>query len=284
MFDRHALVPIVTLLGCLVLFSGCKRSADEAAAPASSQSASKFRALNRDELARELKTGISREDVFKILGNPGSDLQLDETYSRLDYFYTSSVITKTRSDAIAGVTVFLERGRLLRWSPILGPPEISEEPVEIGRSAAPAAGLPNDKDVPLLSCWLVHDSPVTGGRFIDTPRFPKLGHIGPVAALTISNLVSTRAAREIIKGDGNGVDFTNYVVHLAWSPSDALGFARLCSENIGRSIFITVGNKEVSVQKIRFIIASENLSLPVESEAVLQDVQPQFNRLVRTNK
>lgn len=169
---------IFILSGILALLSGCKRPPAEVATSGNLQQAVKSPVLNREALARELAVGATHEQVIEILGEPDSEIALDETHHRLDYFYKTPTNSKNREDAITGVTIFLERGALLRWSPILGPLEIIQKPIDSEKSMPPGRVNPAGIDLPALQYWVLSDTPLAKGRYVDTPRFSKLGYIG----------------------------------------------------------------------------------------------------------
>jgi len=87
------------------------------------------------------------------------------------------------------VTMIITNGHLDRWDcSFASLPGTRTAYEEIYPATGNTAPLVTQQEGGLLKFYIVSTNPVTGGRFIDTELFPKLGYISLKANLEISDL------------------------------------------------------------------------------------------------
>lgn len=257
-------IGIVALYGIIFCFAGCKPSSTDALLSGNSQFSTKRSALDQEALKEALPVGTSRQNVIKILGAPDSEIVLDETHYRLDYIYESPVFSRNRENSIGGATIFFEKDALIRWSPILGPLEKTIQADSL------TGNLTERKETPWISFTEVSETPMDNGRFVDTPIFPKLGYVKSNPSLIISNLISLKTSVEIVKDQPN---YTNYILTVECPRADAEKFSKFYQDNLGRLVLVAFEDKEIASYRLKSVITSQRLNLPVVNETRFIELQ-----------
>ena len=143
-------------------------------------------------------------------------------------------------------------------------------------------GSCSDRPAPTnaLCFFVVSEKPVAGGRYIDTPDFPKLGHISSTPSHVLASLkeVSTNNVTSISILDRQVVSTnTTAAVSIIMFPEDGKSFATFTRQNINRQILLMLRDRPLIAPMIRAPIETGSLQLPSFPKNVVDDIQ----RLVR---
>jgi hypothetical protein len=111
-----------------------------------------------------------------------------------------------------------------------------------------------------LGFFVVSDTAIPGGRYIDTPEFPKLGYIG-----NAPNFVLTRL-REVSTNDAAAVTIRMF-------RADSERFAEFTRRNIDRKVLLMLRDKPLLAPTVRAPIETGSLQLPSLPKSVVQDIQ-----------
>lgn len=126
--------------------------------------------------------------------------------------------------------------RLLKWSPAYSTRTLSE---------SNNVSLPAENLIQGVQLYIVSDSELTPGRFIDTPKFPKLGYIAEKPDLVIEHIESLQ---EQIVTTGRGEKQLGVVI--AFSKEDAAGLEKLTRNNVLQKALIIVDGQPVAAPLI----------------------------------
>jgi len=132
-----------------------------------------------------------------------------------------------------------------------------------------------------LNFFIVSDTPITGGRYIDTPEFPKLGHISSAPNFVVTNLssVTTNSRMFIERYQGQKKTSIETVVVVTMEPADAKKFAELTRENIDRQLVMMLGKRPLVAPYIRQPIETP-ISIRVGSKGDLSTLVQELKLLV----
>ena len=114
-----------------------------------------------------------------------------------------------------------------------------------------------------LNFFIVSDTPVTGGRYIDTPEFPKLGHISRAPNMVVTKLssVTTDSSTFIERYQGKEKVSVETVVEITMEPADAKKLTKLTRENVGQRVLMMLGKRPLMAPYIRQPIDTPTLSI-----------------------
>jgi hypothetical protein len=87
-----------------------------------------------------------------------------------------------------------------------------------------------------LCFFVVRETPVAGARYVDLPKFPRLGFIKDEPDLIITNLISVKAGTITIYGK---TEVEDPVIDLGLSPNDGEGIKWLMRRNVNQPILAT---------------------------------------------
>ena len=127
-----------------------------------------------------------------------------------------------------------------------------------------------------LSFYVVSDTAISGGRFIDTPEFPKLGYISntPTYVLTKLREVSTNDVTEISIMNQKSVSTnTSPAVVVRKFRMDSESFAEFTRQNIDRKVLLMLRNKPLLAPVVRAPIETGSIQLPSLAKSVVEDIQ-----------
>ena len=112
----------------------------------------------------------------------------------------------------------------------------------------------NRNPVP-LSFYIVSDHKIEGGRFIDTPDFPKLGYIAGTPDLVVKRLESV--ALDVTPPFSE----TRPAVSIAMCPADAPSFAALTERAIDKKLLLMQGDTPLMAPRVKARIPTASLML-----------------------
>ena len=112
----------------------------------------------------------------------------------------------------------------------------------------------NGTSVP-LSFYVVSDQKIEGGRFIDTPDFPKLGYIAATPDLVVKRLES------VTLDASPPFSETRPAVSIAMCPEDAPSFTALTERAIEKKLLLMQGGTPLIAPRVKARIATARLML-----------------------
>lgn len=126
-----------------------------------------------------------------------------------------------------------------------------------------------------LSFYIVSAEKVDGGRFIDTPDFPKLGYIAATPDLTITQL---EAVKQTV-GPMPAIPRINITMH----PEDAKKVAALTGQAVGKHVLITLGDTPLIAPQVVGPITGQSfdITLGVNNNTDPKQIISELKTLVR---
>jgi hypothetical protein len=140
-----------------------------------------------------------------------------------------------------------------------------------------------------LSIYVMSDVRIEGGRFIDTPDFPKLGYIGAAAALVITRLeavapVLSREQDAMVDKDGKRTVFPVKqlpALSITMRAEDAKKFATITQEAVGKRLLLMLGDTPLIAPTVRAPISTPSLTLTLGEKTDDKRVENDLKKLVR---
>lgn len=145
------------------------------------------------------------------------------------------------------------------------------------RAATGTNGLA-DKLAPAVSFHVVTSNSLPGGRFIDTPKFPKLGFIAQRPTMVISNWQNVRIEQRPTDSNPPGKLF---VLRLTATAPDAIEIANLTRTNLLRTILISIDEEPLMAPRIGAVIESGEVEIHSTNRV---DVETLRSRLIQVNR
>jgi preprotein translocase subunit SecD len=127
-----------------------------------------------------------------------------------------------------------------------------------------------------LSFFVVSDTAIPGGRYIDTAEFPKLGYISNAPSYVLTRLreVSTNDVTEISIMDRTSVSTnTSPAVDIRMFRTDGESFAEFTRQNIDRKVLLMLRDKPLLAPMVRAPIETGSIQLPSLPKSVVEDIQ-----------
>jgi hypothetical protein len=136
-----------------------------------------------------------------------------------------------------------------------------------GRSSD-ATGVP-------LSFYIVSSENVVGGRFIDTPDFPKLGYIGPKPDLVVTRLetVAVDVSPPFSKA--------RPAINIAMHSGDAPQFTALTEQAIEKKLLVMLGDTPLTAPLVKARIPTANVMLTFGEGTDSKKVADGLKRLIQ---
>ena len=147
---------------------------------------------------------------------------------------------------------------------------------------------PASTNVP-LSFYIVSAEKIEGGRFIDTPDFPKLGYIPAVPALALSNLESVIpdvSREQVVMIDKDGKETVEpmkerMAFHIRMRPDDAKKFTALTEQAIGKQMLVMLGDKPLTAARVMSPISGQSLLLAIGAKTDTKTIEDGLKKLAR---
>lgn len=209
-----------------------------------------------DEL---LRTNMSRQEVFRLLGRPltgRGDVTTDGTL--IYHFLLLEELPRNAPNLfVSGVTVRFQNDKVINWSPVYHGTIANK-----GYSPSTRVQPATNGMAPHISFWIVSEEAVPAGRYIDTPELPKLGYIGSRPDLTITELKSATWAKELapVTPSPSG----ELAIELTDRDSGAL--KRLTETNVLRRLLLMVDDKPITAPVILMPIGGGVLAIECKGE------------------
>ncbi|MGO8929721.1 MAG: hypothetical protein ACLQU3_22880 [Limisphaerales bacterium] len=132
-----------------------------------------------------------------------------------------------------------------------------------------------------LCFFVVSQTPVPNGRYLDTTEFPKVGYISNAPSYVLTRL------RQVLTND---VTYTStivgqptetntvHAVRIWISQADKTSFAVFTRQNIDRRVVLMLKGKPLVAPMIRAPIENGALQLPTFPKSVIDDIQKLIER------
>jgi hypothetical protein len=210
-------------------------------------------AVREKDLAKHLRIGMSKEDLFKVFGVPTLDpIELDGGVTRLQYVFEVDERNLTAEAVVSGFTVFLKDGKISRWSPsYLSAPEYTTGWVVVSPERATSAPA----RIEHVSLWIVRTNEFAGSRYSNTEKFRNLGFISQQPDLTLSRLK--------LLEEGQGGKWPT--LRLTLTDGDRAAFHKLTRENSGKRTLIAIGSRPLLAPYINEPISSGVIRIPCDN-------------------
>jgi len=202
---------------------------------------------------------MSEEEFRGIFGKPFSEeIRADGTVD-LTYFWATPISDKAVVISVGGLTAQFLDHRLVKWQPIYtktSPPVKTSEPSIAldGRLSVPSKTPPHTRTK--LVFHVVSKEPISGGVFVDTQEFPKLGYIRALPDLEIVHLQDVSLdvypvidlTGERMSSPGTGESVARLSVVLALQDTNRMH--SFSSENLGNQVLILVNDEIIAAPRL----------------------------------
>ena len=140
-----------------------------------------------------------------------------------------------------------------------------------------------------LSFYVVSEEKVEGGRFIDTPDFPKLGYIAAAPDLVIARLEAVApdvSRRQDVMVDKDGKETvmplqTKPALTIRMHADDAKKFTTLTEQAVGKRVLIMLGETPLIAPMVQSPIPTQSLILTLGDKTDNKKIEDELKRLVR---
>jgi hypothetical protein len=139
-----------------------------------------------------------------------------------------------------------------------------------------------------LSFYVVTDEKVDGGRFIDTPDFPKLGYIATKPDLVITQLVAvseTVSSAGMINSGKGGKQIETPLpdvptLNIQILPEDAQKFETLTKDSIGKRVLLMLGDVPLIAPRVNEPISKQSFTLTMGNNRNHKMIEDELKKLV----
>lgn len=140
-----------------------------------------------------------------------------------------------------------------------------------------------------LSFYIVSAEKIEGGRFIDTPDFPKLGYIPAVPALVLTKLESVIAdvsREQAVMVEKNGKETVEpmkerVAFHIRMRPDDARKFTALTEQAVGKQVLLMLGDTPLIAARVMTPISTQSLLLTFGAKTDTKTVEDGLRKLTK---
>lgn len=135
----------------------------------------------------------------------------------------------------------------------------------------------------VLSFFVVSESPVPGGRSIDTPEFSKLGYIRAQPDMVVLRLqsIATNTAHSFSRYAGKTTEVDEPAVTIVMFPADVKRFAQLTRQNVGNRLLLMLADRPLIAPIIRMPIETSSLQLTLGKRTDADRIRDDLKSLVQ---
>jgi hypothetical protein len=136
-----------------------------------------------------------------------------------------------------------------------------------------------------LAFYLVSEEKIEGGRFVDTPEFPKIGYIAAKPDLVVTSL------RDVYPQESENVMVDKDGKHtvVAGPPTltvrlraeDGKQFAALTQRSIGKRLLVVLGEKPTAAPMVRMPIQGGSFLIEFSNLEDLKTTEDALRKLIR---
>ncbi len=231
------------------------------------------------DIRRCLPVGLTTNEITAHLGPPDRIREAEKGWAE----WTYSLPPFLEGDAfpgtyVSGVSVIITNGHLARWGcSYYRPPGTTVVHEEIYPNSGDRHPEATNQGRPLLQFFIVSTNPITGGRLIDTERFPKLGFISSNANLEIEikSLRGVTFEEQTFGNPPNAVE-KEWTLSCHLSETDAPRFESFTADNIDKRLLMMIANEPLFSAPILEPISGGNFRLASTNQAVIEAAKKQF--------
>ena len=140
-----------------------------------------------------------------------------------------------------------------------------------------------------LSFYIVSAEKIEGGRFIDTPDFPKLGHIPAVPVLVLTKLESVVADvshEQVVIVNKDGKETVEpmkerMAFHIRMRPDDAKKFTALTEQAISKQMLLMLGDTPLTAARVMTPISGQSLLLTIGAKTGTKTIEDGLRKLTK---
>ena len=147
-------------------------------------------------------------------------------------------------------------------------------------AASTYCAVATTSETEVLKFFVVSESPVAGGRNIDTTDLPKLGYIGAQPAMLVRSLQSVTNAPNVTSTYAGKTTYER-AIQIKMFPADAKRFADLTRENLGKRLLLMLGDTPLIAPVIRMPIETKYLDLTLGERKDVDRIENDLKSLVR---
>jgi len=251
---------------------GCNEAVNPLPAGPGYPSRSEFEivASSKAEIEKLLQLGMGTNEVVARIGRPAEEFA--GVALNWEYAVTPFALDERGETMIVGVTLFFTNGFLAGWD--FG--FLVKNPNPMSRSNAGEEVIHSVVNGSFsISYYLVYDSAVEGGRYVDTPEFPKLGFIAENPDLVVARF-RDEVVTEQLATNGAG-DEAVWEFCFSLYPEDTSRFRDLTEKNLGGRLAIVIAEKIVAAPYVVEPIRDGRVRILCPKKAVAEKIR---NRLL----
>lgn len=255
----HAIILTVAVVGCR-----------EAPPPTGNVNSSVLVAQSKGDIERSLSAGMTTNEIVSRIGIPRLQESGVGGGQVWKYDVTPFASDEDRDYQVVRVVLFITNENLAGWGWTYTP---TESPQPIVQSEEKFSLVPSNSSS--LSFYAVYDSPVVSGKFVDTPRFPKLGYIPSAPDLTLGHLVEfTLEERKTVQG---GSEHSVWAFQFIMGDGDAKHFKVLTAANVSKQVAIVLGDEIIAAPTISFPIHNGVFEIELQDRLEVEHIRSKLN-------
>lgn len=131
-----------------------------------------------------------------------------------------------------------------------------------------------------MKLFIVSTNAITGGRFIDTQQFPKLGFISSKANLEINRLKGVTVEEQMFGSPGNA-DQKVWTLTFHLSETDAPRFESFTGDNVDKRFLIMLADEPLFSASILEPIPGGNFRFESTNQTAIEAVKKQLMDMPR---
>ena len=244
--NKYEPILFCILLTALLLVAGCSQEPQNAI-PQQGR-AQNQRIYTESELNQLISSGMSQNQITNAFGPPRSTIEISEGVVRMVYLFP---LNPQRSGLqLAGFSVFLKDGTVVKWLPDMGESHMSFQ----GRQTKPSA-----KELP-FKLFVETDSLTNFVSVIESR--------GSADGFGLNMTPDLVVAAQVFAGKSGDESPDEQTVILVVSEGDVSAFSKLTKNNLGKKLLVMYRDKFVAAPTISGSVASRQLQFTVKDSVV----------------
>ena len=237
------------------------------------------------ELTNAVPLGLSKTELTARFGAQFSRPKDDGT-ERLTYWAPGSQGSQDGPAGnwrFCGFSVTLTNGKVAGVVPIHqgAQSRFIAAPASQSQNQVPAQAPAKAAGTNVIQLFAVSDQPVPGGRFLDSPTFPKLGYIAATPDLALSELASVTSGTEV---SGTSTGDSRAAVLVTLNESGAKGLADLTMRIVGGRLAIFVGPDLITAPVVRSPVLGGSFQMTFKDQVEAESGVERMRTLVRKSQ
>lgn len=269
----------IGVLALGTLLAGCGRNSSNVPQVPAPSSRPQPEIKSTADLARLLVVGMATNAIVGSFGTPAEVLPWGE--GTVLWRYGLTPFTTDELSHVVGVEIHITNGHLAEWQCVY-------KETRWQRSAGPAmifqgsgASASDTQETPLLKCFIVSSNPITGGRFIDTQQFPKLGFIPSAPGLVIRTVKEASLQEQRPNPGAPNPNLRIWAFDFSLTETDAARFAAFTEGNVDNRLLMMVGDEPFFSAFIREPIAGGNFEITTTNQVLIEQAKKLLANMAR---